>query len=797
MKNSLHRLTSIFFLLTLCITGCSGGHNPVIAHDADSNQSDEISQLELTSFAPDGHIRAAQSIAFFPEQNAIKIIPERTISTHYDLAWLLKYFPGMLEASVKAHNPQKKTAVFDIKFRNKLNVQLRDVRLMFPAISDLKPVLPDGYTTRTGAQPNSPDPYIAFARSSPLRAIDPEVSASRMVELSYKIPPIPPLATFILDAVVEKNTSEPYDIGKPQLTGRFLQFQISDWQNDIETALINMQPTGFPYELRLSQLGDDGLWGTSIPDIKPGNYKLLVTARSVESPGEIGEGNFSDAFQWINLTWPPSTPLVPLPKGEGMYGFRFHDPDTNLLPSNYQIFMDKLQNKMGIDYALIEFGEICNSGYLAMNDWIPFYIEKMHQYGPNVQLHLNFDNLGFPPANLDPCHHPPEYYTQTFFDNLLVSMRQQVLEKPEFDVVSGFHFDIEIFPHMHPGQELFDIYKRYADFLAKLHLEPALKGRSISVYEFEFHPHEKTGDLAYLCTADFALAASYYTRFTWKWDPANGTPYERLDKMCKNYFGWMKEYGRPYYPILGSFSGWFDDNMDTLQNITICPPSQAMMIDEYCFGNGPLSTVNEWDIIKASDVHNKFVETVITHTDDGTPIFPSNGFAVYRLGDLQLSTVGDDFVACRTGYAVSKAMDILMKNKTSLMPGFAIFRYENCQDWKAAGFKNRIERGDIGGISGKVIFSDGLPLSEHPEVWDSLRIELVPPYHPKVDSNPVYRKSIDIFGMDDGTYIFPDLPADNIYLQALADGWSSEVINVNLYGSFPYLEQIDFLLTPD
>ncbi|MCX6646672.1 MAG: hypothetical protein NTY09_09980, partial [bacterium] len=119
---------------------------------------------------------------------------------------------------------------------------------------------------------------------------------------------------------------------------------------------------------------------------------------------------------------------------------------------------------------------------------------------------------------------------------------------------------------------------------------------------------------------------------------------------------------------------------------------------------------------------------------------------------------------------------------------------ENNMAWKAAGLNGLFSRGQIGGISGNVRFGDGLSIQQHPELWGGITIELLDPSGPGIDDNPGYMKSIDIVGVEDGSYIFPDLPSGSVTIRAVADGWASEPVTVNLTGNFTYVDNVDLIL---
>ena len=89
------------------------------------------------------------------------------------------------------------------------------------------------------------------------------------------------------------------------------------------------------------------------------------------------------------------------------------------------------------------------------------------------------------------------------------------------------------------------------------------------------------------------------------------------------------------------------------------------------------------------------------------------------------------------------------------MPGFSIFRYETTHSWKAAVFGDPIESGAIAGCSGQIHFRIISAFMSIPSVWGKVTISLLDPLTTEILNNPVYRKSIDIVGIDDGSVHFP------------------------------------------
>jgi len=792
---SLIRPLTALLGLGMLIACSSGNADPV--RDRGGRLNGGLS-LSGSSYESSGHLQAVQSILFDPASGTVEILRERATATHLDLAYFWKYYPDMLSIRLLGYDPVAHELDLEITFTNPLGKPLRDIRAIFEQDAQVVPLTIDGWSIRGGAPVENPDPYFAFAASAPYRSLEPKESSIREIVFGYRPPLDPMVLTFVLDATVNSNTAEPYWFGTPELTGRLFHVAISDWQDDITGVFLDATPCGLTVPLRLAAFGDEGEWGTSIPDIPEGDYRLLLKAASPESVGEIGEGEPATAVSWVDLHWPPDGPLVPLPSGHGIYCYSFIDPDANTPPVNAAKFISRFRGDMGGEWLIMEYGEICNSGYLSMHSWVPLYVQWIHQAAPDLPIHLNLDNLGFPPPSQDPCHHSIENYTKTFFDNLLASIKGQILKNSAFDAVSGIHLDIEVFPSQYPPDELFAIYARYADFLARLHLEPELRGRNITIYEFDIHPRREAGDLAYLCTTDAFLGEGYFCRFAWDWVAGeSATPFDELGKILGTYRTWGLEYGRPYYPILATFSGWMDGNKDTVVNYTPCPSGMLYQIDDHCFGTGDFKTINEFDIVRMQDVHGMVVEKVILNLPSGEQIFPANGFAVYLLGDGDPDTPCDDVVFCRTAYSVARARDIMMEAANPLTLGSATFRFENNSYWKAAALARPLGRGDITAVAGTIRFGDGLDIRHHPELWGGITIELLDPLTPEILGHPAYRTSIDIVGVVDGSYLFPDLPRAVVTIQAVADGWASDPVMLDMTGNFAYRDNIDLILKPE
>lgn len=787
------RLITIVIVLDLLI-GCSkSGSTPASANTSlpvDSGLPDSVLLYESGK-----HIEAVLTLEFNSKAGRIEIVHPRLTAAHLDLAWFWKYIPEILTVELIDHNINDHTLTVGLTFKNPMPVPLYDVRMIFPQNQELVPLDYDGWTLRPDAELSKPNLYFGFGNEFPQRKINTGEKDKREIKFKYKKLSDAASAKFVLDATVNTNTAEPYAFAEPKLYGRFFYIKIRDWQDDIASAILDITPSGYPKKLRMAKFGSKGEWGTSIPDISSGKFRFMVTAESPESKGEDGEGQMVKAVHYVDLVWPPDGPLVPLPKGQGIYGFQFVDPDTNKLPTNPVNFMEKYLNEMGARWLIIEYGEICNSGYLAMNSWTPTYVEWMHKTAPNLPIHLNLDNLGFVPVSLDPCLHPVENYTKVFFDNLLESIRGQILENPAFDKIAGIHFDIEPFPQVYTSEELRAIYDRYADFLARLHLEPKLRGRNITLWDFKSDPYKTADILTYLATTDAFMPSCYYSGFTWDWQPYQvPTPFFALQKKLATYAFWSEYYGRPYYPTLENFGGWVDGMMDTLGDITICSDSPERMIDEHCFGKSAFNTSNEFEVVKNQAVHGMVVEKAVLNLPTGEPIFPASGLAVYRLGDGEPSTVSDDFVYCRTAYSMSKQYQIVKSFISTLVPGFSLFRYETNHEWKAWALGHPLPRGGIAGVSGRIHFDDQLDIQNHKELWGKITIELIEPLTPSIVNNPAFRKKIDIVGVEDGSYLFPDLPREVVKIRASAPGWLSQPVTVDLRSQYCYKENVDLLL---
>ena len=110
------------------------------------------------------------------------------------------------------------------------------------------------------------------------------------------------------------------------------------------------------------------------------------------------------------------------------------------------------------------------------------------------------------------------------------------------------------------------------------------------------------------------------------------SPFYTLQDMLTIYANEASMYGRPYYPTLETFGGWVDNNQDTLGNITVCGNQSQCVIDEHCFGQGPIHSSNDFDVVKAESVTGMWPEKAMLNLPTGEPIFPSGGMAVYQMG---------------------------------------------------------------------------------------------------------------------------------------------------------------------
>ena len=126
----------------------------------------------------------------------------------------------------------------------------------------------------------------------------------------------------------------------------------------------------------------------------------------------------------------------------------------------------------------------------------------------------------------------------------------------------------------------------------------------------------------------------------------------------------------------------------------------------------------------------------------------------------------------------------------------ALHDCENNQDWKAFAYSEPLGRGEIAAVSGQVRLGDGLDIQLHPELWGKISINLLDPLTPEIIDSPSYMKSINLVGVVDGSYIFPDLPSTTVKLQAVSDGWQSSVVTVDLSANYAYRPNVDFIMYP-
>ena len=276
------RIFRLVFLWVLFIflLGCSSSANPV---------SNGIDQQTGNAQSGGRHIQAAFSMSVDPSTGSIALVPSRSASNHLDLVNFWKYNPDMLVVKLVAYDPVGCHLEAAISFMNPTDSVLGDVRAIWKTGGGFVPETIDGLTLRGGGTIDNPNVYFGFGNDLPKRRFNKGDGDTRWIVFSFKSVSDLKNISFILDATVNGNTSEPYAFGSPMLTGRFFHIQISDWQNDITGAWLDITPAGWPYRLKMAAFGSVE-WGTSIPDIQPGDYTLMLTAQSPESPGEENAG---------------------------------------------------------------------------------------------------------------------------------------------------------------------------------------------------------------------------------------------------------------------------------------------------------------------------------------------------------------------------------------------------------------------------------------------------------------------------------------------------------------------------
>jgi outer membrane protein assembly factor BamB len=318
---SLTAVTTLFFALLLA--GCSGGAGPITPPDS-SGQGDGSAldimapssplpadttsqetgprlteQSQPPSMRSDRMLFGIWDITFDPVEDNIVIVPDRSLEMHVNVAPMVlpPKCTDCLKIKVKGINQTTHVYTFDITLKNPtLALTGYDVRgtLMFPPGDNRELVNADDYTKiLDDSNPKDINPFIAYAKTVPLRAFGPGLSHTSQFDIKFP-PPANLNVLFVVDASWPANQEEPYLIDNVYLDGGineciskegWLYAHVFDWQGNIADVTLDLSPIGGSvvsmayvssntYRYYLNNYD----YGAAV-----GTYKCLITATSEDT----------------------------------------------------------------------------------------------------------------------------------------------------------------------------------------------------------------------------------------------------------------------------------------------------------------------------------------------------------------------------------------------------------------------------------------------------------------------------------------------------------------------------------
>ncbi len=323
--NRLHRFTvvALTYLVALVLTSCGGNSGPVTPPDNSTQGTDSgptlaegnplpvhpgtvlplpaIPELTAEYIQPtdprdDRILFGIWDIRLDPETREISIIPNRSLQSHWNVTALVlpPNCPECVKIQVLNIDPITFIYSFDITLKNPTLVLTGyDVRgtLLFPPGDNRELVNADDYTKLfDDSDPKDINPFIAFAKTAPLRAFGPEEEWTEQFDIRF--PPPPNLVvTFVVDASHPDNQEEVYMIDNQYLFGGFndcnseegwLFADIFDWQDNATGLTLDLTLIGgtvvdmeFVSGNTYRYFMNNSEYGTAA-----GFYDLLLTATS-------------------------------------------------------------------------------------------------------------------------------------------------------------------------------------------------------------------------------------------------------------------------------------------------------------------------------------------------------------------------------------------------------------------------------------------------------------------------------------------------------------------------------------
>ena len=283
----------VIFILTITLLGCSTDPNQpsLIAISSESNSSG----VPEKNIQTDRQLLGYYSMVINPANLTASIIPDRELSTHFNLSGILP-----VKVTVSGYNPADGTVDVNVTIKNTYTINGYDLRLIIFQNVGHNLLNADNWTDLYDLPGGLPiNPFKAYAATQPNRKFG--ALEEYTERLLIKIPSGNFNVKFAIDASWPDNCKEPYEITNyfQGYLNDYIGAQTSmhvdalDWQNDISlVSLYCPQVTG-QESVNFSYLGGD-------------TYKLdLVNATGVPEGIYFGTisalSNGGTLYQTVNV----------------------------------------------------------------------------------------------------------------------------------------------------------------------------------------------------------------------------------------------------------------------------------------------------------------------------------------------------------------------------------------------------------------------------------------------------------------------------------------------------------------
>jgi len=279
--------TLILVLITGFVLSCSGGGNPV---------------LNETGIDPAGSGRqvtgdntlviGAWQVFIDIEEMTVDAIPLRTADIHANVTpWLTppKCYDCFMAKNL-SYDAINHVVTIDIGFKNPTNLTGYDIRGIITDFSYMELMNPDGWTTLFSPLPLTRNPFVAYKTDVGQREFLPLTSQFETLEIrNPSFPAFPPF-TYVVSASWPDNCKDPYEVLPAGTSGdlfedgsneQIIQVYARDWQDDVESVTVDLEPIGGTITSLTESLFLDDLWEGPIscaPGTELGDYRLWVQA---------------------------------------------------------------------------------------------------------------------------------------------------------------------------------------------------------------------------------------------------------------------------------------------------------------------------------------------------------------------------------------------------------------------------------------------------------------------------------------------------------------------------------------